>query len=222
MVISILTLFPEMFNGPFSSSIVARAIKENKLEINLINIRDFASDKYRSVDDHPYGGGVGMIMRVDVIDKALTYTKNRLPNIESKSILLDPRGKTYDQKTAEKFSKFKHLILICGHYEGVDERVKKLVDGTISIGNYVLTGGEIPAMVISDSVARLLRGVLKKAEATKNESFSTGLLEYPQYTKPIIYKNLKVPEILLSGNHGAISEWRQSKSKELTLKVKRG
>ena len=215
MIISILTLFPEMFTGPFNFSIIGRAIKQKKVILNLVNIRDFATDKYKSVDDHPYGGGVGMIMKIDVIDKALTYVKSQMSNVKCQIILLDPKGKTYNHKHAKKFSKFDNLVLICGHYEGVDERVKKLVDETISIGGYVLTGGEIPAMVLVDSIVRLLPGVLKNPQATQNESFSAGLLEYPQYTKPSNYKNMKVPEILLSGNHQAIAVWRKQHAKHL-------
>ena len=209
MTVSILTLFPEMFQGPFDYSIVKRAKNQEKVVINLINIRDFANDKYRSVDDHPYGGGLGMIMRVDIIDAAISNAKCQIPNEKTKTILLDPRGTPYTQAKAREFAKLDHLILICGHYEGVDERVRGLVDESISIGDYVLTGGELPAMVITDTVARLLPGVLKK-EATQKESFSVShTLEYPQYTRPEEYKSLRVPKILLSGNHKKIEEWKK-------------
>ena len=210
MTVSILTLFPEMFQGPFDYSIVKRAKDQEKVVINLINIRDFANDKYRSVDDHPYGGGLGMIMRVDIIDAAISNAKCQIPNEKTKTILLDPRGTPYTQAKAREFAKLDHLILICGHYEGVDERIRTLADESISIGDYVLTGGELPAMVITDTVARLLPGVLKK-EATQKESFSVShTLEYPQYTRPEEYKSLRVPNILLSGNHKKIEEWKKN------------
>ncbi len=212
MKITVLTLFPEMFSYPFNLSIIARAIKKKILELKFVNLRDFGRGKYRAVDDHPYGGGVGMIMRVDVIASALANSKLKTQNskLREKTVLLDPKGKRFDQKMARHFSKIDHLILVCGHYEGVDERVKKLADETVSIGDYVLTGGEIPAMVIVDSVSRLLPGVLAKKEATKNESFSQPqILEYPQYTRPEKYQGMTVPKVLLSGNHKKIEEWRQ-------------
>ncbi|MBI3577588.1 tRNA (guanosine(37)-N1)-methyltransferase TrmD [Candidatus Gottesmanbacteria bacterium] len=206
MKFSILTLFPEMFIGPFDSSIVKRAKEKGLVTIDFVNIRDFATDTYKSVDDHPYGGGGGMVLRVDIVDAALKKLKG-------KKVLLDPRGERYSQKKAREYSKLDHLILICGHYEGVDERVKSLVDESISIGDYVLTGGEIPAMVIIDSVTRLIPGVLKKEEATRSESFTqTGVLEYPQYTRPEVYKGMNVPDILLSGDHKKIAEWRKASS----------
>lgn len=210
MTISILTLFPEMFSGPLDYSIVKRAKEKGIMTINFVNIRDFSTDTYKSVDDHPYGGGVGMILRVDVIDRALRA-------LRGKKVLLDPRGDTFTQKKAREYAKLDHLILICGHYEGVDERIKTLVDESISIGDYVLTGGELPAMVITDSVVRLLPGVLKEG-VTQSESFSPSLithhsslpLEYPQYTRPEEYQGMRVPDVLLSGNHKKIEEWRIS------------
>ena len=226
MKISILTLFPEMFTGPFDFSIVKRARTQKKLELNFVNLRNFGLGKYKQVDDRPYGGGVGMVMRVDVIDKALSQTaKGHLRGVRMHSsdgggiggqnteriILLDPKGKKFNQAMARRLSKLDHLILICGHYEGVDARVDKLVDEKISIGNYILTGGEIPGMVIVDSVARLLPGVLSKPEAIKYESFSLGSqLEQPQYTRPEEFKGLKVPKVLLSGNPKKIEEWQES------------
>ncbi len=216
MKISVLTLFPEMILRPLEYSIVGRAIKQKVLNLSLVNIRDFGRGKYKAVDDRPYGGGVGMIMRVDVLDKAIQSSKLQSPRtkMNEKVILLDPKGKTYNQQIARRFSKLDHLILVCGHYEGVDERVKKLVDEVISIGDYVLTGGEIPAMVIIDSIARLLPGALAKKEATQNESFSkASTLEYPQYTRPEEYKNTAVPKVLLSGNHKKIEEWRKGETK---------
>jgi len=212
MHITILTLFPDMFTGPFDYSIVKRAKDQKKVVIHLINIRNFAADTYKSVDDHPYGGGVGMVLKVDIIDKALSNVKCQMSNVKCKErvLLLDPRGKTFTQAKAREFAKLDHLILICGHYEGVDERVKSLVDESISIGDYVLTGGELPAMVITDSIVRLLPDVLKE-EATQRESFSIShALEYPQYTRPEEYKGIRVPEILLSGNHQKIENWKKN------------
>lgn len=209
MTISILTLFPEMFPGPFDYSIVKRAKEKGRITINLINIRDSSTDTYKSVDDHPYGGGVGMVLRVDIIDSAMSNIKCQMSNGKTKTVLLDPRGKPFTQKKAREYAHLDHLILVCGHYEGVDERVTSLVDESVSIGDYVLTGGELPAMVIVDSVVRLLPGVLKK-EATSSESFSKShTLEYPQYTRPEKYKGMSVPEVLLSGNHKKIDDWRK-------------
>jgi len=232
--ITILTLFPEMFNGPFDYSIIKRAINRKLIKIDFINIRDFGLGKYKSIDDRPYGGGAGMIMRVDVIASVLASSKCnpstslgagvQSAKFKEKIVLLDPRGKKFNQAMVRRFSKLDHLILICGHYEGVDERVKKLVDEVISIGDYILTGGEIPAMAITDSVTRLLPGVLAKSEATKNESFSIPKtkdqslktnLEYPQYTRPEIYDGTKVPSILLSGNHKKIDQWRKEQAEKI-------
>jgi tRNA (guanine37-N1)-methyltransferase len=223
MLVSILTLFPQMFAGPFQLSIVKRAIQNNFLAINLINIRDFSTDKYKSVDDHPYGGGVGMILRVDIIDQCLNHTivNSHISKDKTKIILTDPRGVVYKQKVAVDLSHFDHIIIICGHYEGVDERIRNLVDMEISIGDYVITGGEIAAMVITDSITRLLPGVLKNSAATQNESFSNpNLLEYPQYTKPPVYKKEKVPEVLTSGNHQKIKTWQANQSVYITQKYR--
>ncbi len=237
MKFSVLTLFPEMFSV-FSSSIISRAQKQNLISLNLVNIRDFAADKYRRVDDHPYGGGAGMIMKVDVIDRAIQSvfrhsgerSDSRIDSGQARMtkkriILLDPKGEKYNQRIAKRLSKYDHLILVCGHYEGVDERVKKLVDESISIGDYVLTGGEIPAMVIVDSVTRLLPGVLKNSEAIAEESFhlkikklTFKILEYPQYTRPAVYKNMPVPKILFSGDQKKIADWRKEQTEKLTKK----
>lgn len=205
MKIDILTLFPKMFAGPFGESIVGRAQKKGLVEIKIHNLRNWATDKRGTVDDRPYGGGVGMILRVDVVDRALAALK------PGRIILLTPQGKTFNQKLAARSSKLDHLILICGHYEGFDERVRQLVDEEISIGDYVLTGGEIPAMAVVDAITRLIPGVLEKPAATKNESFSP-LLEYPQYTRPVDFRRQKVPETLLSGDHQKIADWRQKKA----------
>jgi len=219
MKITILTLFPEMFTGPFAESIIKRAISKKLVEIKLVNIRDFGLGKHKVVDDTPYGGGQGMILRADVLDSALEKSKEKNLNKKNqKAILLSPQGKTFNQKEAIKFSKLKHLIIVCGHYEGVDARFDKFIDEKVSIGDFVSTGGEIPAMLITDSVTRLVKGVLK-AGVTFSESFP-NLLEYYQYTKPRIYKGLKIPEILLSGNHKKISQYREKESKKLTLKLR--
>ena len=215
MIFSILTLFPEMFTGPFDFSIIKRAKTNVLVDIRLINIRDFASDKYKTVDDRPYGGGVGMILKVDVIDRALTFAKNAFPAAKTRSILLDAKGKSFTQAKARSLTNFDHLIFICGHYEGVDARVNKLVDESISIGNYVLTGGELPAMVLVDSIARLLPNVLLKKTATIQESFTDNTLEPPQYTRPEKYKGKGVPSILLSGHHQKIADWKKKHSRSL-------
>lgn len=222
MIIDILTLFPKMFEGPFSESIIKRAIEKGKVKINIHNLRDWAEDKRKTVDDKPYGGGPGMIIRVDIIDKALSSLKSKVRGQREKVILLTPSGKLFNQKMAQDLSQYSHLLLICGHYEGVDERVKKLVDEEISIGEYVLTGGELPAMVLVDAVVRLIPGVLGKEESLKEESFSqSGFLEYPQYTRPEIYKGMRVPKILLSGNHSKIRKWRLKEAQKRS-KTKRG
>ncbi len=223
MKISILTLFPEMFTGPFSESIIKNAQEKNLVDINLVNIRNFGIGTHKMVDDSPYGGGIGMVMKVDVIKRAIDSVKDNSLNPNSqKVILLTADGVTYNQRIAEVYSKLDHLIIICGHYEGVDERVRQFVDEEISIGDFVLTGGEIPSMLITDSVARLISGVLKEG-VTDLESFSHSdagslLLEYPLYTKPQNFEGLKVPEVLLSGDHKKIAEWRKSESIKKTQK----
>ena len=220
MRITILTLFPEMFAGPFSLSILDRARKKGRVAIDFVNIRDDASDAYGSVDDHPYGGGNGMILRVDVVDRALERaTRSDQGRKEKrKIILLDPKGTPYTQEIAQRLTVYNHLILICGHYEGADERIRKLVDMEVSIGDYILTGGEIAAMAVTDSVVRLLPGVLSKKEALRSESFTNGLLEYPQYTRPRVYRKWKVPAVLTSGNHARIAAWRRTKAESETKK----
>lgn len=215
MKFDVLTLFPEMFQA-IKQSILGRAEEKNLIQINLINIRDFSKDKHKKVDDTPYGGGAGMVMRADVVYDAYKSVQNE----NAKVIYLTPQGKKLDQKKVEELSKEKHLILLCGHYEGIDQRViDKIVDEEISIGDYVLTGGEIPAMVLIDSVSRYVEGVLSES-STNEESFSQGLLEYPQYTRPETFEGVKVPEILLSGHHENIKKWREEKSLENT-KLKR-
>lgn len=219
MTISILTLFPEMFSSPFSFSIIKNAIAKKKVKINFVDIRDYGIGRHKSVDDKPYGGGLGMVIRVDVLAKAIEETKNKtLKKDEQKVILLDPHGKTFNQKKAAQLSKLKHLILVCGHYEGIDERIEKFIDEKISIGDFIVTGGEIPVMLVADAVIRLLPGVLKKG-STDTESFS-DYLEYPQYTRPEKYQELTVPKVLLSGNHAEIDNWRKNQSLKITKKLR--
>ena len=206
-----------MFEGPFSESIVKRAQEKGLLELNIHDLRKYGLGERRTVDDRPYSGGAGMIIMVEPVYKILEEIKT--PGC--KVVITTPRGNKYTQEKAREYSKLKHLIILAGHFEGFDERIHDhLVDEEISIGDFVLTGGELPAMLIADSIARLIPGVLKKEEATINESFSDGLLEYPQYTRPENFKGWKVPEILLGGNHGEIEKWKKEKSREKTMKVR--
>ncbi len=215
MKFDVLTLFPEMFDN-LKQSIIGRAQEKELIEINTTNIRDFSENKHKKVDDTPYGGGAGMVMMPDVVYRAYQSVKSE----NAKVIYMSPQGKKLDQKKVEDLSKESHLIILCGHYEGIDQRViDKIVDEEISIGDYVLTGGEIPAMVLIDSVSRYVKGVLKE-DSIKEESFSNGLLEYPQYTRPEVFEGEKIPEVLLSGNHQNIDKWRKEKSLEIT-KMKR-
>lgn len=215
MRIDILTLFPEMFEGILNTSIIKRAIESEKVSINLVNFREYTPLKNGQVDDTSYGGGAGMVLRCEPIFLAIDDIKTP----DAKVVLLTPDGNVYNQNKAYEFSKIKHLILICGHYEGFDERIRTLVDYEISIGDYILTGGEIPAMAIIDSTVRLIDGVITK-ESLDSESFNNDLLDYPVYTKPAEYRGLKVPEVLLSGNHAKIDAWRREKQIEIT-KLKR-
>lgn len=223
MKITILTLFPEMFSGPLSESIIKRAMNNKIVEINIVNFRDFASDKHKTVDNTPYGGGAGMVLKVDVLDQAIEKATGGNRN-EFYKILLTPQGKVYDQRKAEELSGKKNLLFICGHYEGFDERIREhLIDEEISIGDFVLSGGEIPAMAIIDSVVRLLPGAIGNLSSPEEESFSLKnengyLLEYPNFTKPAEYKDWKVPEILLSGDHKKIKEWRLEEARKRTEK----
>ena len=204
MKIDILTLFPNMFEGFLNESIIKRAIDNKNVEINIHNIRDYSNDKHKKVDDYAFGGGCGMVLMPQPIFDAIDEIKTN----NSKVILLTPQGYRYNQKMAYDLSKEKHLILICGHYEGFDERIRSLADIEISIGDYVLTGGEIPCMAITDSVVRLLDGVIKE-ESHKLDSFNNNLLDYPVYTKPVEYRGMKVPDVLLSGHHANIEKWRK-------------
>lgn len=205
MRIDIITLFPNMFEGFLHESIIRRAIEKKLVEINIINFRDFSKLNNSQVDDTPYGGGSGMVLMAEPIVDAIESVKTE----DSKVILMCPQGKTFREEKAHELKLEKHLILVCGHYEGFDERIREFVDEEISIGDYVLTGGELPAMVVSDTVIRLIDGVIKK-ESYMEESFSNNLLDFPVYTKPQVFRGLKVPEILLSGDHKKIDEWRKS------------
>ena len=212
MKISILTLFPEFFDGFLTNSIIKRAIAKQQVEVEIVNIRDYTLDKYGRVDSAPVGGGAGLIMKCQPVLDCLKAVKKE----NSRTVLLSPRGKTYNQAKARAFaSRCEHLIIICGHYEGTDERINGYVDELISIGDYILTGGEIGAEIISDSIIRLLDGVIAP-ESIVDESFENGLLEYPQYTEPFDYNGEKIPDILYSGNHSAIEKWRKKQSLKLT------
>ncbi|MEQ6387805.1 tRNA (guanosine(37)-N1)-methyltransferase TrmD [Bacillaceae bacterium S4-13-58] len=216
MKIDVLTLFPEMFHGVLESSILKRAQEIDAFTSNLINYRDFSTQKHHKVDDYPYGGGEGMVLTPQPVFDAVEYAKQNSSH-NPRVVLLCPQGERYTQKKAEEFSQEEHLILICGHYEGYDERIRKyLVTDEISIGDYVLTGGELGAMVIIDSVVRLLPRVLGNEESAIKDSFSTGLLEHPHYTRPQDFRGMKVPDILISGNHQKIDEWRKKESLKRT------
>ena len=213
MKFDILTLFPEMFEG-IKQSIIGKAIEKEIIDINIVNIRDFSKNKHKKVDDTPYGGGAGMVMKPDVVYDAYSSIKSN----SSKVIYLSPKGKTLNQEKVKELANEKHIILLCGHYEGIDQRVlDEIVDEEISIGDYVLTGGEIPAMVLIDSVSRYVDGVIAK-ESVEEESFSNGLLEYPQYTRPEIFLDRKVPDVLLSGHHENIRKWREEEALKITKK----
>ncbi|NQT90408.1 MAG: tRNA (guanosine(37)-N1)-methyltransferase TrmD [Candidatus Omnitrophica bacterium] len=216
MTIDILTLFPKMFSGVTSESIIKRAQKSKKIKIRIHDIRDHTTDKHRKVDDKPFGGGPGMVLCCQPIMDALAKVKKLSP--QAKVILLTPKGVPLDQAAAQSISKEKALILIAGHYEGIDERVRQVVDEEISIGDYILTGGELPAMVLLDAVVRLLPGVLGHEESALWETFADGLLEYPQYTRPGDYNGEGVPEVLVSGNHNSIRRWRKLQSVLKTIR----
>jgi tRNA (guanine37-N1)-methyltransferase len=214
--ITILTLFPEMFKGPFDSSIIKRTIDKGLVEIEFVNIRNFGIGPHKIVDDTPYGGGKGMLLRADVLFSAIKSSKLDIKG--ERVVLLTPAGRKYSQEVAREFSKLTHLILICGHYEGVDARIEKYIDDEVSMGDFVLTGGEIPAMAITDSVVRLIEGTFKEG-VTEDESFSP-YLEYPQYTRPPVFEGQKVPDTLLSGNHKKIEEWKKGESLRVTKKLR--
>lgn len=209
MRIDILTIFPEMFSGFLSESIIKRAIEHNQLEVNLVNFRDFSTNKHHKVDDYPYGGGQGMVLQIEPIYQALISIEGYEDALK---IMMSPQGERYSQNKAVQLSVQKHIIILCGHYEGFDERIRSLIDIEISIGDYILTGGELGSMVVVDSVARLLDNVLGNELSHMEDSFSNGLLEGPQYTRPVEFNGMKVPDILLSGHHKNIEEWRKIES----------
>ncbi|MDK1716786.1 tRNA (guanine-N(1)-)-methyltransferase [Dellaglioa algida] len=216
MKIDVLSLFPEMFDGPMKQSIVGKAIDNNVLDLKLTNFRDFTTDKQNHVDDYPYGGGAGMLLQAQPVFDALEAVQKE-SNTKGKVILLDPAGRKFDQKVAEEFANEEHLTFICGHYEGYDERIRELVTDEVSLGDYILTGGELGAMVMIDATVRLLPEVLGNKESAPGDSFSNGLLEYPQYTRPADFRGMKVPDVLTNGNHKLIDEWRQKESLRRTL-----
>lgn len=226
---NIITIFPHIFESYFGESIIKRASEREFIDINVVNLRDFTDDKHKTVDDTPFGGGAGMVMKVEPIYKAVkslkskANLKSKISNIKTRVILFSAKGKKYTQSDAVRLSEYDNLILICGRYEGVDERVaENIADEEISIGDYVLTGGEIPAMVVVDSISRLISGVLGNEESSKDESHNKdGYLEYPQYTRPEIFNDWKVPEVLLSGNHKKIKKWRMENAKLKNRKNKK-
>lgn len=219
MRIDILSLFPEMFKGPLSESIIGKATEKGLLNVDVTDFRDYTTDKQHHVDDAPYGGGAGMLLQAqpifDALEAVQNKTKDKYP--KGKVILLDPAGKKFDQSVASELAKEEHLTFLCGHYEGYDERIRNLVTDEISLGDFVLTGGELGAMVMIDATVRLVPGVLGNEASAPGDSFSTGLLEYPQYTRPADFRGMKAPEVLLNGNHQLIAQWRQKESLRRTL-----
>lgn len=217
MRIDILTLFPNMFTGVINESILKKAMELGKVQYHITNFRDFSTDKHQAVDDYPYGGGAGMVLKPEPIFHAVEHIES-VTNSSPRVILLCPQGERYTQKKAEQLAKEEHLLFICGHYEGYDERIREnLVTDEISIGDFVLTGGELAAMVVVDSIVRLLPGVLGNEDSPVLDSFSTGLLEHPHYTRPAEFRGMRVPDVLLSGNHKLIDEWRRKQSLKRTL-----
>lgn len=212
MKIDFVTLFPGMFPSVMDASMMARAQEKGLVSWGCVNPRDFAEDKHHKVDDRPFGGGPGMLMMAEPLEKAVKSVKKK----GSRVVFLTPQGKTFNDKTALRLSREEHLILVCGHYEGVDERTATLFDEEISVGDFVLTGGELPAMLVADAVARLVPGVLKKEDAAASESFAAGLLDFPQYTRPRVWRGREVPEILFSGDHAKIAAWRQNAAAKAT------
>ena len=216
----VLTLFPKMITDGLNNSITGRAIEKGVLSVEAIDIRDFSHDKHLKVDDYPYGGGAGMVMQAPPVCEAYQSIADKI-GTRPRVVYMTPQGTTFNQKMAEDFSKEEDLVILCGHYEGIDERaLEKIVTDYVSIGDYVLTGGELPAMVVIDTVSRLVPGVLNNEESARTESFSDGLLEYPQYTRPVEYDGMRVPDVLLSGHHGNIEKWRHEKSLERTKKFR--
>ncbi|WP_195513595.1 tRNA (guanosine(37)-N1)-methyltransferase TrmD [Enterococcus sp. 1001283B150225_161107_E12] len=212
MKIDVLTLFPRMFEGPMGESIIGKAVAKELLEINVSNFREYSDNKHQTVDDYPYGGGAGMLLKVQPIYDNIKAIEEKHPETKKRVILLDPAGQPFNQKMAEEFSEEEHLIFICGHYEGYDERIRSLVTDEVSLGDYVLTGGELGAMVMIDATVRLLPDVLGNQTSAQTDSHSTGLLEHPQYTRPAEFNDMKVPEVLTNGNHKLIEEWQLKES----------
>lgn len=212
MKIDVLTLFPRMFEGPMGESIIGKAVDKGLLDITISNFRNYSDNKHQTVDDYPYGGGAGMLLKVQPIYDNIKEIEKANPETKKRVILLDPAGQQFDQKMAEEFSKEEHLVFICGHYEGYDERIRTLVTDEVSLGDYVLTGGELGAMVMIDATVRLLPDVLGNQTSAQTDSYSTGLLEHPQYTRPAEYNGMKVPEVLTNGNHKLIEEWQLKES----------
>lgn len=212
MKIDVLTLFPRMFQGPLTESIIGKAIGKDLLQVNVMNFRDYTENRHQNVDDYPYGGGAGMLLTAQPIFSAIDAINENSPDTKKRVILLDPAGVPFTQSVAEELAEEEHLVFICGHYEGYDERIRTLVTDEISLGDYVLTGGELGAMVMIDATVRLLPEVLGNDQSAKTDSHSTGLLEHPQYTRPAEYRGMKVPEVLISGNHKKIKEWQDKES----------
>ena len=220
MRVDIITLFPEMVAEVFKHSILKRASEKNLIDIVVTNPRDFTYDKHHIVDDTPFGGGTGMVMKIDPIFRTVQSIKDENFCNNTRTILLCPRGNKFDQEKAKELAQYEQIILICGHYEGIDERVQNIIDESISIGDYVLTGGEIPAMAITDAVARMIPGVLGSDNSAKEDSFFEGCLKYPQYTRPREFNGWEVPEILISGDHAKIDRWRRKEALKVTLKIR--
>ena len=217
----VMTLFPEMIERAMGESITGRAIKAGHISVNAVNIRDFANNKHNRVDDYPYGGGAGMVMQAEPVYQCYESICRSIGNSRPRVVFMTPQGRTFNQQMAEELSREEDLILLCGHYEGIDERVlEKIVTDNVSIGDYVLTGGELPALVVMDTISRLVPGVLNNGMSAVKESFSDNLLEYPQYTRPEIFEGVKVPEVLLSGHHENINKWRKEQAIHIT-KTKR-
>ncbi|KRM90712.1 tRNA (guanosine(37)-N1)-methyltransferase TrmD [Liquorilactobacillus cacaonum] len=216
MRVDILSLFPEMFKGPLQESIIGKAIEKEIIDVEITNYRNFTKNKQQHVDDYPYGGGAGMLLQAQPIFDALDFVEEKHGDLGS-VILLDPAGRQFNQKVAEELATKQHLTFICGHYEGYDERIRERVTDEISLGDYILTGGELGAMVIIDATVRLLQGTLGNDSSAIGDSFSTGLLEYPQYTRPASYRGMEVPEVLTSGNHQKIAQWREYESLKRTF-----
>lgn len=216
MKIDIISIFPDYFTTPLSQSLIAKAQTKGLLDIQVWDIRDFSNDKHKVVDDVPYGGGAGMVMKIEPIYNCLSEVEKQRG--KGYKILLTPKGRTFNQKLAKKFSAKKHLVFLCGRYEGIDERVKYFIDDEVSIGDYVLMGGEAAAIVMIEAITRLVKGVVGREDSVANDSFSDNLLEYPQYTRPYVFLDYKVPDVLLSGDHKKIKEWRYNEALKITKK----